>query len=1450
MRSRPNSWLSTLTQLGFTRKKSKAKQRGKHRSLRVESLEDRRLLAITVTDSGDMGPGTLRDAIASAMPNETIDFDASLDGDTIMLNSQLVVGKNLTIDASGLDDGIILNAGNGPDAMFATGDGHRIFFISSDVVLRGLTLTGGDPTPDYQSFLGLASAGGAIFNQGNLTIEASKITGNAAVETLISNLYTPDNSNVTALGGGIFTEFGSLTITQQSTVTGNLAKSDSSGKNLESNIGQRAYGGGIYTLNSNVTISETVISGNRVLVDATGFDGDNSNAAFNSYARGGGIAAVAFGSTQNLIVEKSTISNNSALTVMEGIMVQQLDGDGTTHGGGLYLKEMDSIIRDSTISGNQATTSGVFAPATILNVRASGGGVRFASPNSSEIISSTITNNTAAINHLGPSGGIAYSDVYGGGIAARGNLDNDFIIAHSTIYENQVINSNTATSSTQMFSGGGISNRLGPASKVIELNHVIAANNLLDGSPNDVATALGSNTTGSNNFFTTDGDPDLGDLAMNGGPTLTHAPNCGSPVVEAGDSAALPGIGTVPSFDQRGFGRVFDLPGPNTGPIDIGAVEIGLFDVPVLAADFEPDGDVDGRDFVTWQGGNGITAGATKQDGDANGDGMVNQVDLMIWSQQYGAGLGMAIDADFNNDMVVDHLDYVIWQQSYGVNANGDADQDGDTDEFDFLAWQAKFAQAVTCDQWVHSVGAFSELAPGEILVSTLRDENDGNYSLGDLSLREALAIADSTTGPDTIKFASNLHGTIELTQGELDIDTDVDIVGPGSGRLTIDAQSNSRGFNISDGVSTNLLDVSISGLTITGGYVAGSGAGIENDENLELTNVVLTDNVATNLGGAINHDFGKLSLIDSTLHSNEANHGGGVYGFFKTIDSLEIDGSTFSENEAASLGGGLFFKNVDAGGVDSSAKIINSTFSGNTAGSHSGGLRIRGSSQASTDVTIVNSTITGNEAPTAGGVFAYPTATVTMHNSILAGNSVTGSSTWTTDASGNIGGTTSSPSLNNLIGVGNTGLGVSNGVNQNLVGTYSTPQAAGLEVLADNGGPTQTHALLSTSDAIDAGSSSAATSALSGLDFVDQRGYNRNFDDPTETGGVDIGAYERGLIVTTANDENDVTFDFDDLSLREALAALSNYQANSLPESNVIEFDDSVVTSGSITLYDQLDVAEDVNITGPGADRLEIDATGHDRVFDIDAGVTATISGLEMFGGNVAGIKSAGNLTLDGVEVSDNAGRGIETVSQSVLDIRNSTVADNGDIGLYLDNTTTTVSNVTVSGNTGAGAFVFNGTATFTNATITENAGGASAGGILAVGSADTTLHNSIVAGNTSSLGMGTVDLTGAIGAFSSSSSNNLIGDAGNSGLSDGVTAAELGLTSLDYHNGGPTRTHALLNGSVAIDAADDSLLLALGYLEDQRGSNRYEDGDADGFARADIGAFELAADEFFGTI
>ncbi|MBL9162361.1 MAG: hypothetical protein JNL18_06510 [Planctomycetaceae bacterium] len=57
-----------------------------------------------------------------------------------------------------------------------------------------------------------------------------------------------------------------------------------------------------------------------------------------------------------------------------------------------------------------------------------------------------------------------------------------------------------------------------------------------------------------------------------------------------------------------------------------------------LTADFDADGDADGADFLAWQRNNGLTTGATKAQGDANGDGAVNADDLAAWKSQFGGG--------------------------------------------------------------------------------------------------------------------------------------------------------------------------------------------------------------------------------------------------------------------------------------------------------------------------------------------------------------------------------------------------------------------------------------------------------------------------------------------------------------------------------------------------------------------------------------------------------------------------------------------------------------------------------------------------------------------------------------------------------------------------------------------------------------------------------------------
>ena len=101
----------------------------------------------------------------------------------------------------------------------------------------------------------------------------------------------------------------------------------------------------------------------------------------------------------------------------------------------------------------------------------------------------------------------------------------------------------------------------------------------------------------------------------------------------------------------------------------------------VFAADFDLDGDVDGMDFLAWQSGMGTTGGAQHTDGDANGDGLVNEADLGIWNNLFGSVAGVsaaAPDVDLDDDGDVDGIDFLIiqrtdpslideWQLQYGT---------------------------------------------------------------------------------------------------------------------------------------------------------------------------------------------------------------------------------------------------------------------------------------------------------------------------------------------------------------------------------------------------------------------------------------------------------------------------------------------------------------------------------------------------------------------------------------------------------------------------------------------------------------------------------------------------------------------------------------------------------------------------------------------------------------
>jgi hypothetical protein len=289
--------------------------------------------------------------------------------------------------------------------------------------------------------------------------------------------------------------------------------------------------------------------------------------------------------------------------------------------------------------------------------------------------------------------------------------------------------------------------------------------------------------------------------------------------------------------------------------------------------------------------------------------------------------------------------------------------------------------------------------------VDSLADNRTGGDGL--TTLREAADLANNNPGLDTIQFAASLTHSgpaeIDLSLGELQLNDDVTINGQGADLLSIDAQNASRVVRIG-----TLADVTIRGLTITGGGNVDQAAGIygDTDSNLTLDSVRVTGNSTRRLtttgadwGGGIYGLWGSLHIIDSTIDNNKARSGGGV-AFIAGADedTLEITNSTFYDNVGQDLGGngegGGLFVLTQAGNPE--LTITNSTFSGNTAGD-SAAIRVGSNSQ----LVILNSTITSNSATNInygfiGGIGINGSdASIELHNSIVAGNASATGSDW-----------------------------------------------------------------------------------------------------------------------------------------------------------------------------------------------------------------------------------------------------------------------------------------------------------------------------------------------------------------------------------------------------------------------------------------------------------------------
>lgn len=355
------------------------------------------------------------------------------------------------------------------------------------------------------------------------------------------------------------------------------------------------------------------------------------------------------------------------------------------------------------------------------------------------------------------------------------------------------------------------------------------------------------------------------------------------------------------------------------------------------------------------------------------------------------------------------------------------------------------------------AAGGSQPAQAANIVVNTTDDELNSD---SDCSLREAITAANTDaavdactagSGPDTITLPAGTYtlsivGTNEdsAADGDLDVTDDLTINGAGAATTIIDgngAVTGERVFHV-DPASAGIT-VDISGVTIRGGDdssgFGGAGA-LSRGGTLTLTNSVLSGNTTTQLGGALK----------------------GIGPAVLTLDGVTVSGNTAGNGTIYSAG---------------FLTITNSTISGNTVNANGGGIYNSGTAM------LTNVTVSGNTAAVGGGGIRNE-ATLTLTNTIIA-NSVSG---------GDCDGSTITSNGHNLDSDGTCGLS----------GTGDLPNTdPKLGSLADNGGPTETLALLSGSPAIDAGDDAACPA-------TDQRGVARPIDGDVDGAAVcDIGAYE-----------------------------------------------------------------------------------------------------------------------------------------------------------------------------------------------------------------------------------------------------------------------------------------------------------------------------------------------------
>ncbi|MBO7725475.1 MAG: hypothetical protein J6S40_03315 [Thermoguttaceae bacterium] len=1032
----------------------------KSRKLRLESLEERTLLAVVAggmaqaahaapteastwlvntTDdptSWDTSDDilSLREAIDIATEGDTILFDASLSGQTIVLSGEeLTVEKGISIDATGIG-GITIDA-DGQSRVFNIIGGDE----TSSVELIGLTITGGDN-----------SYGGGIYNYGTLTITNSTISGNTASYgggiynyngkgTLIITNSTISWNTASSGGGGIYNYNGEGTLTiTNSTISGNTA----------------FYGGGIHYESGTLTITNSTISGNTASYEGGGicnyysdmltltntivslnyagsldnvgsYSGSNNivgndpgfvvapvfdesgvltNAATLDLSLAAGSAAINTG-TNDAVETEFDIAGNPRIvggTVDIGayeyqgntespstVVTTLLDIFDTTDGmislreAVFYASEGDTVTFDSTLADGTITLDGSQLEITKgITVDATGiGGITIDADGKSRVFYITGGDEMNPVELIGltVTGGVLTND-HGGGIFNRGVL----AITDSTITGNVI---NYTGDYSSMVSGGGICNE-----GTLTVTNTLITENTSGSFGGGISNGVNFNYDHRNASLTIiNSTVTRNTVAWYGGGffnsfycdlTIVNSTISGNNTGESGEGGGVWNDGDLTITNSVIYG--------NSAGSDCGGICLAFGSATIVNSTIAGN-------TSRYAGCNGISCGigggrryeltltnsivALNRSWVDDSYDYSDDIDISFDGSNNIIGFdpGFAVAPVFEDGVLInaDEIDLSLTEGSVAIDAGMN---DAVTTEFD-IAGNPRIVNGIV------DIGAY-EYHETSTVVTTLLDIVDEWDSL--ISLREAIAYAAEG---EVVTFDASLSGqTIVLGGSELTVNKSLAIDATDIGGITIDAAGQSWVFDIIGGDETS--PVELIGLTITGGNCP-SGGGIFNQGTLTITNSTISGNTASYEGGGI-YNEGMLTVVGSTISGNSSGYsrygGGGIINLSGTVSVID---STISENTSEGEGGGIY-------NYEGVMTITNSTVSGNNSNTSGSGAGGGGIFNIHATLTIIGSTISGNNSNSYGGrggginnwnnFYTGSESTVTIIDSIITGNTAAGS--------------------------------------------------------------------------------------------------------------------------------------------------------------------------------------------------------------------------------------------------------------------------------------------------------------------------------------------------------------------------------------------------------------------------------------------------------------------------